>query len=999
MRTAARIRSLSVGALLVLGTGCGDSGDGASKSVPGGRDGAAGNSGAAGTIVGHGGADAGLGGHSGGAAGGIGHMQAVGASNSGGEGGVGVIPGDEPRGGGGAAGLVDGLGGDAPSLGGNPASTGPSDGGQPRGDTSSAGGGSTGVIPGNEPGGRDGGAGPIGGQGGAVSSLGGGSAGTGASLGGLPEGGASNTGGGGVAGRSSEGIVAGTSGQTGMEPIQGRPVCTPQPSASDIATAQASAWQAVRGAFMPGHFRSWQGDPADKVRSYTWDLAIVAGAAQARGDSISAAQALRLLVTRQLPSGAWPVMLSNAPQESNLDPGSTETAAALAILGAVSDPSLRAEIAPAITLGLVWLKAIWHSSGMVLIDDGATQASTEPTAVAVMAALALRDRCDWCEAQARSAVTALTTLLWSGNHFARGFNLASSEADNDETGPHTHQSLGYLALDQAARDLGLAELNVQAFYPIDWLRAHFTRTAESAGRVVTGIGDRLTLVSNAGLLYGCDGGRLSPTNEGSLDCPVGALVVADPAAGCSQCFSPYERACAKLVDSIPPDTRPVANVNSEVTALAAIAALAADRPDDARALLNGVLALMRPDGGVLAIAGPVEAAPGVPLGYPQNHRLREFAYTALADSGLHRRNPFAPNRELSLTLPDRLEFPSDLIPAEVPLSLSPDPCVGKVVHLDDDTVRLEQQTRPSPKDWVAWNTSETADLEWPDACFRLEYGLRGEGPWTSYDVKALEPREPTDPSAKALHTHGIAYPGGVTSDVRAHSVHLAHLSLFWDRDQDDDDDEIFRPWRLSFVQKTNAQSGGAQPAGTPIVLELTRPRLVRGDGLQGAPVKFYADRIVTEPPESPPITRNVNTSDGTAVEVTYDVANGKWQRVVVADRWNWSCATEVRLRYQTSSAVTVQVVLEDSRADADYATGARYFSEAKLPASDQSGEWVVPRENLRNFDENDTRPLNWSSLRTAAVAFPSASTGKILLFTLDALARPNDLANGICHTM
>jgi len=372
-----------------------------------------------------------------------------------------------------------------------------------------------------------------------------------------------------------------------MAVIEGRKVGDQPPPMANAEEAAAKAVEAIVAALgRDGALRSEGQDRLpDCLRSFTWDHVFGISVMAIMGENKAASRAIAALLTRQNADGSWPVMVcvdSSGP--GNLRPGPSETAFAVAVLAGLVNRGHPAvdpvAVIPVLQKSFDWMKTVWLNDlpGAYGIAPGDMQASAEGTAVALLAGIELERLFPGCCRQRNiAAAHLLADQFWRDNHFARGLNKV--KIDDDQTGPHTHQSLAVLALVEAARAYPGETPDPTCCDPIPWLIAHFTRTALSAGRPVNALGDRLVRVDEAGLLYGCDQRQLDKPGA-PTDCPQGEIRRADPNPHNGGCYSPYDDKCATSVDAIPDGVTVVQSANAEITLLAALAAMALDRPED-----------------------------------------------------------------------------------------------------------------------------------------------------------------------------------------------------------------------------------------------------------------------------------------------------------------------------------------------------------------------------------------------------------------------------------
>ena len=768
--------------------------------------------------------------------------------------------------------------------------------------------------------------------------------------------------------------------------IQGRNVRSVGAGPTTLSEAMDRARRSIKEAGASGSLVSWGQDPPDQRRSFLWDVVLQTGALAAADDTSGTAEGIANLLHWQRVDGAWPIMVSGRDSESDLRPGASQTAGALAVLGALSGTPFavtqQTDIDGALARGLRWLQDQWLSSGGVAIAPGSTRISTEATALAIQASLAVGARCDWCAARQEAAIRLLTGVLWRGDHFARGAD--GDVVDDDQTGPHTHQSLASLAL-IAAHRANAGGPDPRAYNPLPWLGTWFTHRGEVMGRTVAGLGDRLAMTDEQGLLFGCDGGQvLLRDGQPWLDCAAGTVQVADPSAGCQACFDPYG-SCASAVNAIPEAATPVSTVNAEITLLGAMAALAAG--DEARAvdLLNAGLAMQAPSGGVIAIAGPIATASGHALGYPQNQRTEQYGYTALLLAALARRSPLAPLSDLTPKLPGGVVVPSTATPTALPVGFLPDPCTSSVASTGAGSFAFEAQARLER--WLRWYTAARSDIPMPAACYTVRYAVSGSGPWTGQQLKIVD-RHGT--------THGLTFLNELSPAVVNRKLSLAWLGLFWPREGDDVD----AAFELSQFELVALGAADAPVTGL-VRMQVDGLQIAPGDCLEGSPGAFSIDRVSVEG-DRDRLPQVLPVSSTEEPGIALQLGDADWQRILIQDRWQWSCATELVIRVRAFDPITLQLVLEDSNSDPAFPTGSRWFFEVRIDGS-AAGSWqdlTIPTSALQRFEPNDPRPLDWTRIRKIAVAFahPSSSQ-RIDLQSIVARAPANQLdQHGVCSS-
>ncbi len=778
-----------------------------------------------------------------------------------------------------------------------------------------------------------------------------------------------------------------------LNPIQGDKVAPFPEYPATWKRARSLAEDAVARAASEG-MRSWEGATEGEVRSYTWDVVAMAAALHGKERHADAhSRVVAELIRREMPDGSWPEVVVTGGQD--LEPalaGYSESAAALALLGSLAAEGLVIPgLSERIRKGLKWLEATWRPDGGLPIVPRSRRLSTEGIALATMAGLALRRGCSYCEDRAVEATRLLTGTLWLKDHFARGIILGHGEVkdsiDRDSTGPHTHNALAALALLEARRVLGERAPSPADYDPGPWLIKHFSRVAAvGSGVKASGLGGRLVLQDRTGLLYGCTGGIVSRDHgKVTLRCPDETLKVAEPIT----CPSPYTR-CGSDAVALPPGSRPLDSVDARVTLMGAIMALGLGKADDAAAWLNAALAMQRPDGAVVAVAGQPRSAPDSALRYPHFHPRAHYGATGLLAAALDGRNPFLPGRVLAKKLPGSVSPPlaSARKLRRLNLGLLPEPASGWVAAAEPGLLHLQSQTRE--EGWVTWSTPFRGDLSTPAACWQLRADFSGVGPWDTLQIKAED--------ARGL-THGLNLPGLVGKAPYAMNLSLARLGVFWVRGGDPG--TTFRPGKFSLGVLT--RSSDRKP-GVNVLLKARRLALVPGDCLEGAPVRFRRGELTLEGAGGKlPVAREVEVEGKRAVKLSYDIQEpGAWQRVTINDRWRWSCARVVRLRYRSDQRTRVQLVVEDGQLGGGYKKGSRFYAEGFLSKTDRWLEWRVPVAKLRPFNPKDLRLLDGARLRKVSIAFPSveraARKGTVTLLSLDALARPDQLKkDGSCR--
>lgn len=773
-----------------------------------------------------------------------------------------------------------------------------------------------------------------------------------------------------------------------LAPIKGTRISPLPAYPSSAQKALTLAEDAVVRATSGDVIQSWEGDPPDEVRSYTWDLVAMAAALHGKLRHRTAHQRIIAeLIKRELAGGAWPELtIKGADPSASHSPGHSESAAALTLLASLASEGLVIPgLAERIRRGQAWLEGAWRPDGGLPIVPGSRRLSTEGTALALMAGLALGRGCSWCEDRALEAARLLAGTLWVGDHFARGqilgFRDTPDTLDQDSTGPHTHTTLAVLALLEARRVLGKRAPDPARFNPLPWLDRHFTRTARvGSGVTVQGLGGRQVLQDRSGLLYGCVGGEVARQQEQPvLRCPTDTLRMAEPIT----CATPYLK-CGTEAAAIPAGARPVETVDAQVSLLAALAATGLGDTKRAAALISGALAMQLPGGAVMAVAGPPRSAPDSALRYPLFHPVAQYGVTGLLVTAMEGRNPFSPSRALGKGAPAGVSLPpaSARKQEAVELGLLPEPVTGWVAAAGPDLLHLQAQTRP--EGWVTWATPFRGDLLSPAACWTLRMKVSGEGPWHNLQVKAEDARGVT---------YGLNLPGMAAGGPdRLLEIPLDRLALFWLRGGDPG--ATFRPGRFSLGVTTRGARG---PAGKAVMLKARGLRLLPGDCTEGGAVSYRRGQVEAEGAGGrPPGLKNVEVEGKRALKVTYDVSGpDAWQRITVNGRWRWRCARAIKVRYRADQRTRVQLVLEDGQLGKGYKKGARFFVEGFLNKTNGWREWRASVGDLRPFDPKDLRLLDGARLRKLAIAFPSvkraAQKGTVLLKSLEALAPPDTL--------
>ena len=773
-----------------------------------------------------------------------------------------------------------------------------------------------------------------------------------------------------------------------LKPIQGDKVAPFAGYPETVEEASSRALAAVAQAVKKGA-RSWDGDPKGEERSYTWDLVAMTAALRGAASAQDAFKsALTELLRRELPGGAWPTLrIPDGGPGAQARPGHAVSAAALVLLADLQRDGLKFPgLKERLARGVTWLKATWQANGGLPLVPGSDRLSTEGTALATLAGLALLDQHTWCGERALAGARLLAGQLWRGDHFARGLVGEQQEIDADATGPHSHTALAVLALVRARKQLGESAPDPSSHDPLHWLLRHFSRTARVGGVTVKGLGGRLVVHDQAGMLYSCSGGTVTHVADTvGLSCPAGEVRGAEPIV----CPSPFER-CGATVASIPPGARPVPAVNAQVTLYGAILARALGHTTEATALLQAALAMQLPGGGIIAVAGPARSAPDSALRYPLNHRVVQYGSTALLALALSGQSPFSllspggvPPLPLKATPPAahsrKLQVQD--------LGLLPDPPSGWVASPGPDLLHLQAKSRTDG--WVLWSTPPRGDLTTPAACWQLRMTVSGEGPWDTLQVKI------TDSTGLA---YGLNLPGLLASKEQRLDLPLARLGLLWSRAGHAEGP--FRPQR--FHVGAVAMGTRGEPDKT-VLLKARGLRLAPGDCLQGAPIRFRRAQVTPEGSNNRlPYLEEIVRKGKRALEVRYNVKEaGSWQRVVVQDKWNWSCVSALRLRYNAPQRTPIQIVLEDGQLKDGYSHGARFYAEGVLSQTDQWLELRVGINSMRPFDPKDLRLLDGRKLRKIALAFPSvrgaAGSGKVTLLSLEALADQDDLnESGSC---
>ncbi len=771
-----------------------------------------------------------------------------------------------------------------------------------------------------------------------------------------------------------------------LSPIQGTTVKPFSGHARDAADASARALTLVANAVQKGAL-SWEGDPEGEERSYTWDLLTMTAALRgAAGKEAAFKRALTELIQREMPGGAWPTLKipETAEDETPLKAGHAVSAAALVLLGDLTRDGLELPgLKERLARGVAWLKQTWQADGTLLIAPNSDRISTEVTALATLAGLALMDKHPWASARTLASARLLTRALWQDDHFARGLVGPERKLDPDSTGPHTHTALAVLALVRARKQLGEAAPDPKEYDPTDWLLRHFSRSNVVGGVTVRGLGGRLVVHDQAGLLYSCSGGAVARKEDTiRLTCPSGEVRNAEPIV----CASPFSR-CGNKVDAIPPGARPVQAVSARVTLLGAIMARSLGHTDKAKALLEAALAMQVPNGGIIEVAGPARSAPDSALRYPLNHRVVQYGSTAMLALALAGQSPFTispPGAVPPTPLDVKPPAPSQRVPLVQELGLLPDPPTGWVASAGPDLLHLQARTRA--KGWVLWSTPPRSDLTTPAACWKLRMKASGKGPWDTLQFKI------TDAAGLA---YGLNIPGAIASRERRLDLPLSRLGLLWS--QTGHAKGAFLPQRFHLGV---VAMGSEAVADKQVLLKARGLRLVPGDCVEGAPIRFHRSEVTPEGSKGrQPYLDEVTFKDKKAMQVRYNISEaGSWQRVVVQDHWNWSCVRALSLRYHTLQKIPVQVVLEDHQIDSGYRHGARFYAEGVLTPSEEWRELRMDINAFRPFDPKDLRLLNGRHLRKVAIAFPrtpnSRPSGKVSLLSFEALADQDDLVEG-----
>lgn len=772
--------------------------------------------------------------------------------------------------------------------------------------------------------------------------------------------------------------------------IQGRYVGSELPLTTSPAEAADRALNALVGAYAPdGSLKSENLDPDGRVRSFTWDATIGVAFLGIRGRP-EVKRAVQALIARQRRDGSLPALVYIGSTESDSS-GATETAAFVAVVGGLAnrrivDPE---SVKPALRAALAWMETNWmkETAGAFAIAPGSSQASTEATAVALMANIEadkLFPGC--CKNRALAAARFLTGMQWRTDHFARGLN------DADETGPDTHDSLAVLALTEAARAYPGETPDPKSYDPLPWMMSRFLRTANLGGRQINGLGDRLILSDSSGLLYGCDGGTFAQNSiDVLLNCPTGSVRRADPNPHGGGCYSPYA-GCASRVDSIPAGAVPVQSVNAEITLLGAMAAMALGRSADAALLLNGALAMQRPSGEIIAIAGPASLVPGRALLYPINYRRIQFGYTALLGLALDRINPFAfsSGQPLAPSLPAGLSVPESAIATSMDLTaLLPDPAAGFIDAIASDEVLIRHPA--DPQGWGAAQTDIFEHAGRPMACLVFNGVVSGYG-WPGFELKAIDAAQRT--------THGRRYPNLLGGDPVRLSVPLSTIGLFWTREADAGDDPP-KLHQIAFVQDDVAPK---KTLDVEVGLHLANLQLAEGDCMEGAPPQYRRDRVsLNGDRESNPLISDGEYNGEPALRVEFALNSMvRWQTILAQDRWRWGCVNALELRYASENPVRVQLKFEDAQVRAGLDTGARLFAETTLGPTRGWGSWRVSVSDLHLFEPADARAFNWNKLRKVEIAIipgeGAANNGVFYLDRLDPLARQDSLMpDGTCR--
>jgi len=226
----------------------------------------------------------------------------------------------------------------------------------------------------------------------------------------------------------------------------------------------------------------------------------------------------------------------------------------------------------------------------------------------------------------------------------------------------------------------------------------------------------------------------------------------------------------------------------------------------------------------VAISGPDESAPGVPLGYPQTLRVRQYEYTALWVSALLGHHPLAPSAVLAcdhraLTAIDAPGFSEQEF---VLRALEADP-PNNAYSVRGDTLEFSVAARA--EGWSEWRTLDDRDNPIPSGCYALNFDVRATGPWRGLQIKAVdaaagERLERQGNRARFCSSNGsrqdLTYlrelPAGLGPDFQSFEIPLWGLSCAWGPEPEDNRQGPFLPNRVAFVVHGPADAQGATAA-------------------------------------------------------------------------------------------------------------------------------------------------------------------------------------------
>jgi len=367
-------------------------------------------------------------------------------------------------------------------------------------------------------------------------------------------------------------------------------------------------------------------------------------------------------------------------------------------------------------------------------------------------------------------------------------------------------------------------------------------------------------------------------------------------------------------------------------------------------LLNGGLALQRPSGAVIAIAGPHLLQPGRASSYPLNHRRRQYGWTALLALALQQVNPFAlgTDHTLAASLPSGLHFPQDRFDSnEIALTaLFLDPQSGTIEASAPDEVTIGHQARPVG--WVRAYTAVSDDWDRPAACYLLHSSISGDRLWPHYEIKVADRRG-------LVHVRRLF--NVLSDEPRELNIPLETLGLFGSQKPERELDDEDVPFILGGLEHAQIDVAPGMTLNKDIHIRLTDLRLDRGDCVEGSPPRFNFGRVAVDGENNHvPSIVDVEFAGRPALRVDFALQspNNRWQRVIAHDRWRWSCADTLVLHYAVAQPTRIQLVLEDAQTDG--ATGARWFAETTLEASASWRTWTVSvAEALRSARLTHTR--------------------------------------------